>query len=91
MIEPDKYSQRAIIIYDSVSYFTSLFINKGLATYGTFHEVPLLSRILRRIFIILNLPLSVWYGNWKEKIAGCDVVILFETEFVYGLINYIHN
>lgn len=83
--------RKVLIIYDSVSYFIPLFMEKGAQTYSTFKDIPLILKILRRIYIILHLPLPVWYGDWKKNLADCDLVILFETEFVKGLINYIHN
>lgn len=73
----EKYKD-ILIIYDSgLDYFISHFEKKGLQTKRSFKRLSFISRILRRIFIFLNLSQGFWYGNWKKDLLNFKTILIF--------------
>jgi len=70
---------KAIIIYNSVPYFKSKFLQKGIPTFNTYKELPLYLKVFRKISLKVDLFKTLWYDGWKNIINEIDTVIIFST------------
>lgn len=55
-----------------------------------------LKEIMRYVSLIhiqkLNLPFSsIWYGNWKKYIQNYEEVIIFDRNYNWNIVEYIHR
>lgn len=69
--------KKILVLYDNKLLSLSNFRNKGLHAEHTFKKLKLVSRLVRRIFKLLRLSQSYWYGDWKRNLVSFKTVIIF--------------
>lgn len=78
-------NRKVVLLYNSIDYFVPFFEQKGILSYPSYRKVSFFFRIIRKIFFLLGLPKSIWYGNWKNSLNGVTTVICFSTNPVESL------
>lgn len=64
----------------------------GLNTAVIFKPCKKVMRLIRRIWIMCNLPFQeIWYGEIKEKVCEADTVIVHMSPFAKNLCKYINK
>lgn len=78
-------NKKVILLYNSIDYFVPFFEKKGILSYPSYRKISFFFRIIRKIFFLLGLPKSIWYGNWKYSLNEVTTVICFSTNPVESL------
>jgi len=78
-------NKKVILLYNSIDYFVPFFEKKGILSYPSYRKLSFFFRIIRKIFFLLGLPKSIWYGSWKSSLKGVTTVICFSTNPVESL------
>lgn len=78
-------SNRVLLLYNSLEYFIPFFEKKGIKCYPSYRNLTFFSKIIRKIFFLLNLPKSFWFGKWKKELDEVDTVICFSTNPIESL------
>lgn len=78
-------NQKVILLYNSIDYFVPFFEKKGVLSYPSYRKVSFFCRIIRKIFFILGLPKSIWYGKWKYRLNEVSTIICFSTNPIESL------
>jgi len=73
--------EKILIIYDSISDLMPFIEGKGYLIYNTFRPINFFFKVIRKICIKCNFPLTLWFGGWKDKLNDGQTVILFSTKF----------
>ena len=74
-METDHSGKDIIILYNSIPYFIEYFERKNIIAQHPFKKASLLSKVVKRLFRLIKLPETFWYGEWKKSISSCKVVI----------------
>lgn len=78
-------NKKVILLYNSIDYFVPFFEQKGILSYPSYRELSFFFRIVRKIFFLLGLPKSIWYGSWKNSLNEVSTIICFSTNPVESL------
>ncbi|NDP26339.1 MAG: hypothetical protein GZ087_02770 [Flavobacterium sp.] len=78
-------NKKVILLYNSIDYFVPFFEQKGVLSYPSYRNLSFVLRIVRKIFFLLGLPKSIWYGNWTKSLDEVSTVICFSTNPIESL------
>lgn len=77
--------KRVILLYNSLEHFIPFFEKKGIKCYPSYRNLTFFPKIARKIFLLLRLPKSIWFGKWKKKLNEVDTLICFSTNPIESL------
>lgn len=78
-------NKKVILLYNSIDYFVPFFKQKGILAYPSYRELSIFLRIVRKFFLFIGLPKSIWYGSWKYRLNEVTTIICFSTNPIESL------
>ncbi|MEZ7821063.1 MAG: hypothetical protein QMB51_02020 [Patescibacteria group bacterium] len=85
----NEFSQKILILYNSIPYFVSYFSSRNISISYVNKELSLFKRIIRKFSKILNINQNIWYNTWKKEVNLYDCVIIFAPIDNYSIIDFI--
>lgn len=88
---------KTLILKSDKGSFERVYIEymkcKGVETEAFYKSKGEFFRLISVLYMQkLRLPLqSIWYGKWKKNIKKYDIVILFDRNYNWNIIEYIHK
>lgn len=88
----NKYHRNKLIILMQKGFAFEPIKNKGYHIDESYTTPKILTRIIRRIWMFLNISKQeIWYGKWKKNLYIYDTVILFDSLVNQNMIEFINR